>query len=68
MLIFGIVLLISLVIWYVYEMKKTRKEKYKGNKKGFIKYLLVSVFTDWIEFIWIPILFLILWIVFTFLG
>ena len=49
-------------------MKKIKKEKYKGNKKGFIKYLLGSVFIDWIELIWIPILFLILWIIFILLG
>lgn len=48
--------------------EKDKKEKYKGNKKGFIKYLLVAVFIDWIELICIPILFLILSIVFILLG
>lgn len=68
MLIFGILLLTTVVMWYIYKMKKIKKEKYKGNKKGFIKYLLGSVFIDWIELIWIPILFLILWIIFILLG
>lgn len=67
MRILGILMLIALVIWYVYEMKRIKKEKYKENKKGFTKHVLASVFIDWIEFLCIPILLLILWIVFVLL-